>query len=785
MKVPLSWLRRHLQTDASATEIADALTGLGLEVEAVENPAAKLQPFTIARVLSAERHPQADKLQVLRVETGSGGPVQVVCGAPNARAGLVGVFAAPGTHVPGIDLTLKVASIRGVESHGMMCSARELELGEDHSGIIDLPENAPVGTVYAQWAGLDDPVLDVAITPNRQDCMGVHGIARDLAAAGLGTLRPVAAPQFLETGPCPIPIATEDPEGCPAFFARAVVGVRNGPSPPWLQDLLVKAGLRPISLLVDITNYMTIGFGRPLHVYDMARLSGGLTARRARRGESLLALNGRTYMLDETMTVIADEVAVHDIGGIMGGEETGVTESTTDVLIEAAFFDPARVGATGRALNIVSDARARFERGVDPGFLGPGLDIATAMVLDLCGGAASEMAAAGAPPPTARSMAFDPAITAKLSGLDVSADDQRQLLERLGFPVTESWNVGVPTWRRDIDGPADLVEEVVRLAGIDHIPSVSLPRADGVAKQTATPAQRLASRVRRILAARGLHEAVTWSFVSEAEAARFGTPHYRLENPLSAELAVMRPSLLPGLVAAAKRNLDRSQASVRLFEIGRRYLAEGERPTAAILLAGNTAPRHWASGKAQSVDAFAAKAEVLTLLEEAGVPVARLQTRQPAGDVYHPGRSAQLLLGRTLLAEFGELHPRLLGETDIDAAVAAAEVFLDALPPRRNGARPYRPSAYQPVARDFAFLVPEDLPAERLLAAVAKAAGELATDISVFDRFAGPGVEGGQVSLGIAVTLQASDRTLSEAEIETVSAAIVAAAKALGATLRG
>lgn len=784
MKFPLSWLLRHLETDASAAEIADALTRIGLEVESVENPAERLAPFRIARVLSAERHPQADKLQVLRVDAGDGEPVQVVCGAPNARQGLVGVFAAPGTHVPGIDLTLKVASIRGVESRGMMCSARELELGEDHSGIIDLPEDAPVGMAYARWAGLDDPVFDVAITPNRQDCMGVYGIARDLAAAGLARLKPLDIPAIAADRPCPIRIATEDPEGCPAFLARAVTGVRNGPSPPWLKDLLVKAGLRPISALVDITNYMSIGFGRPLHVYDMARLRGGLTARRARAGETLLALNGRAYTLDETMTVIADEAAVHDIGGIMGGEETGVGEATTDVLIEAAWFDPARVGATGRALNIVSDARARFERGVDPAFVAPGLDLATAMVLELCGGTASEMAVAGAPPIVARHIVFDPATTARLSGLDVPADEQRAILERLGFPVADDWTVGVPTWRRDVDGPADLVEEVVRIAGIDRVPSVALPRPEGVAKPTATPGQRLAARVRRTLAARGLHEAVTWSFVSEAEARRFGTPDFRLENPLSAELAVMRPSLLAGLVAAAKRNLDRSQPSVRLFELGRRYRAEGERPTAAILVAGETAPRHWATGRARMVDAFAVKAELLAVLEAAGAPVARLQTRQPAGDVYHPGRSAQLLLGKAVLAEFGELHPRLLAELDIDAPVAAAEIFLDALPPRRAGARPFRPSAYQPVARDFAFLVPDELAAERLLAAVTRAAGDLATAVSVFDRFSGSGVPEGKVSLGIAVTLQAPDRTLSDAEIEAVSAAIVGAAEELGASLR-
>ncbi len=785
MKFPLSWLRRHLETEASATEIADALTRLGLEVESLANPADRLGPFRIARVVSAAPHPEADRLQVLMVDTGAGAPVQVVCGAPNARAGLVGVFASPGTHVPGTDLTLKVARIRGVESHGMMCSARELGLGDDHDGIIELAPDAPVGAAYAAWAGLDDPLFDVAITPNRQDCMGVFGIARDLAAAGLGALVPLEVPAITAAGPCPIPIATEDPEGCPAFLARAVTGVCNGPSPPWLQALLTRAGLRPISALVDVTNFMTIGFGRPLHVYDMAKLSGGLTARPARPGETLRALNGRTYALDATMTVIADEAAVHDIGGIMGGEETGVSAETTDVLVEAAFFDPARVGATGRALNLVSDARARFERGVDPAFVAPGLDIATALILELCGGRASEMAVAGALPLAPRQIAFDPATTKRLSGLDVPQGEQRAILERLGFAVGAQWQVAVPSWRRDIDGPADLVEEVVRVAGIDRVPSVPLPRPEGVARPTATPAQRLAARVRRTLAAHGLHEAVTWSFVSAAEAERFGGAAFALANPLSAELAVMRPSLLPGLVAAARRNLDRSQASVRLFELGRRYLAEGERPTAALLLAGDATPRHWAAGRPRPVDAFDAKALVLAALEAAGAPAGQLLVAPDAGEVFHPGRSGRLMLGKTLLGTFGALHPRLLEAEGISAAVVAGELFLDAVPPRRAGRRPFQPSPFQPVSRDFAFLAPCTLPAGQLLAAVGKAAGDLATGIALFDHFTGPGVPEGHASLGIAVTLQAPDRTLTEAEIDTVSAAIVAAAERLGARLRG
>lgn len=792
MKFPLSWLRRYLDTRASATELADAMTRLGLEVESVDNAAEALAPFVIARVLSAAPHPQADKLQVLSVDTGDGRGLQVVCGAPNARAGLVGVFGPPGAHVPGLDVTLKVAAIRGVESNGMMCSARELKLGEEHDGILDLPADAPVGTRYADWAGLDDPVFDVAITPNRQDCMGVYGIARDLAAAGLGALKPLAAP-LLEGGP-PIarPVATDDPEGCPAFFARSVAGVVNGPSPQWLQDLLTKAGLRPISALVDVTNYLSIGHGRPLHVYDIAKLSGGLTARRAKDGETLEALNGKTYALDPSMTVIADDAAVHDIGGIMGGMHSGVSETTTDVLIEAAYFDPARIGATGRALGLTSDARARFERGVDPGFVAPGLDLAAAMIRDLCGGTVSAMAAAGAPPSPLRTIAFDPARTLALGGLDVPADAQRAILGRLGFAVSGDaapWQVGVPSWRRDVDGPADLVEEIVRLHGLDKVQSVPLPRAEGVARPTATPAQKLERRLKRLMAARGLDEAITWSFISEAEAARFGGFHWALENPLSAELAVMRASLLPGLVAAAGRNMARGSQSVRLFQHGRRYLAPvdglaAERPTLALLMAGDATPRDWRFGKARGFDAFDMKAELLVALAAAGAPVDRLQTVQPASSHYHPGRSARLLLGKAVLAEFGELHPDVLG--DLDRAVAA-EIFLDALPAvRAKRARAaFTPPALQPVRRDFAFLLPEAVQAEALVRAVKGADKALITDVQLFDRFQGAGVPDGQLSLAVAVTLQPMEKTLTDADIEAVSRAVVAAAAKLGATLRG
>jgi phenylalanyl-tRNA synthetase beta chain len=599
-------------------------------------------------------------------------------------------------------------------------------------------------------------------------------------------LKPLVVPALGDGGAIAVPVRTDDPQGCPAFYARSVSGVTNGASPKWLQDLLTKAGLRPISALVDVTNYFSIGHGRPLHVYDVAKLQGGLVARKARGGEQLLALNGKTYTLAEGMTVIADDVQCHDIGGIMGGMESGVLETTTEVLIEAAYFDPAGIGETGRALGLTSDARSRFERGVDPGFVEPGLDLAAAMVRELCGGTVSAMAKAGEAPMVARTVGFDPARTLALGGLDVPADEQRAILERLGFGVagdTVPWMVSVPSWRRDVDGAADLVEEVVRLHGLDRVQSVPLPRGDGVARPTATAAQKLERRCKRLMASRGLDEGVTWSFIGEAEAARFGGHHWRLENPLSAELAVMRASLLPGLVAAATRNMARGVQAVRLFQHGRRYLAEGERPTLALLLAGQARPRDWRAGKARGFDAFDAKAEVLAVLALAGAPVERLQTVQPAAPHYHPGRSARLVLGKAVLAEFGELHPDVLG--DLEGAVAA-EIFLDAVPERRarRSRAAYAPPALQPVRRDFAFLLPEAVQAEALVRAVKGADRNLIAEVALFDRFVGAGVPEGQVSLAVAVTLQPVERTLTDAEIEGVAVAIVAAAGKVGGVLR-
>lgn len=678
MKFSLSWLKAHLDTDATAEALAERMTAIGLEVEEVSNPAEALAPFRVAKVLMAERHPQADKLQVLSVDYGEG-PVQVVCGASNARAGLLGVFGPPGAYVPGSDMTLKVTAIRGVESHGMMCSIRELQLGDEHEGIIELEADAPVGAAFADYAELNDPVFDVAITPDRADCMGVRGIARDLAAAGAGTLKPLQVPTVEGSFAPPIDIRIEDSEGCPAFFGRAIRGVANGKSPDWMQRRLKSAGQRPISAIVDITNYVMLDLGRPSHAYDIAKLDKALVARRAEEGEKVLALNEKEYALDPSMTVIADESRVHDIGGIMGGEDSGVTDGTADVMLEVAFFDPARIARTGQKLALSSDARTRFERGVDPAFLDDGLAILTGLILDICGGEASEALRVGQPPVEQAVISFDPARTLSLGAIDVPEDRQRAILLSLGFEFEGTSAVRAPTWRRDVDGPADLVEEVARIVGYDSIPSTPLDREAGVARPTSTRSQLIERRVRRAAAAAGFDEAVTWSFISEDEAAAFG-PAWRVDNPISEEMKVMRPSLLPGLAAAARRNLDRGASSVRLFEVGRRYLADAERPTASFVLAGERSARGWREGKAKAFDAFDAKAEVLALLEVASAPVANLQVFPDAGPTWHPGRSATLGLGpKTILASFGELHPALAKTLDAPQGLVAGEIYLDAI----------------------------------------------------------------------------------------------------------
>ena len=818
MKFSLSWLKYFLETEASVEAISARLNAIGLEVEGIENPAEKLAGFRVAKVLTADRHPDADKLQVLTVDKGDGQPLTVVCGAPNARAGLIGVLGLPGATVPANGMVLKVAAVRGVESNGMMCSTSELELGEDHLGIIELPADAPVGMAFADYHGAD-PVFDVAITPNRPDCMGVYGIARDLAAAGVGVLRELsvgastssaragivsvpspAQPEPVEGHappyPCPVEIRTDDAQGCPAFYGRVIKGVANGPSPEWMQARLKAAGQRPISALVDITNYLMLAFGRPAHAYDLAKLSGAVVARRAKDGESCHALNGKEYALDSSMTVIADDKGVHDIAGIMGGEHSGCTEKTTDVLLEIAYFDPERIAATGRKLNLTSDARARFERGVDPAFLDVGLDILTDLILRICGGEASAVVRAGSPPAEPKQVSYDPALAQRLGGVAIPEAEQQRILEALGFTAGADWTVTVPGWRPDIDGAADIVEEVVRIHGLDNVASVALPRTDGVARPTATPAQKLERRLRRAAAARGLNEAVTWSFLPESEAAQFADSDlWVLSNPISEDMKAMRPSLLPGLLSAAKRNLDRGASGLRLFEIGRRYLRGGdgasdERLSLAVVLAGEKTPRGWASGKALPYDAFDAKAEALALLAEAGAPVDNLQVMGEAGPQFHPGQSATLRLGpKAVLARFGMVHPATAKAFDIDAPIAVVELFLDAIPGKRGAATfaraHYAPPPLQAVTRDFAFLVPLEMPAGDLLRMVKGADKANIVAARLFDDFRGAGVPQGQKSIAIEVTLQPQDKSYAEADLKAIADKVTAAAAKLGAVLRG
>lgn len=800
MKFSLTWLKDHLETQASLQDILDCLNAIGLEVEGVEDPSETLAGFTVAHVLSAEKHPDADKLQVLKVDTGEGEPLQVVCGAPNARAGMKGVLGLPGAVVPSNGMELRKSAIRGVESNGMMCSVRELELGEDHDGIIELPDDAPVGHSFADFHG-SSPIIDVAITPNRPDCMGVYGIARDLAAAGLGTLKPIAFPSFSASGACPVEIRTDDPEGCPAFHGRVIKGVKNGASPDWLQQRLKSAGQRPISLLVDLTNYLMLAFGRPAHVYDLSKLSGAVVARRAKPGEQVLALNEKTYTLDESMVVIADQREVHDIAGIMGGENSGVQENTTDVLLEIAYFDPPRIGVTGRKLGLASDARTRFERGVDPAFLEEGLDLLTGLIVELAGGTASEAVHAGSPPSAAKIVAFDTAMTARLGGVDVPAEEQKRILENLDFAVDSDWKVTCPLRRHDIEGPADLVEEVVRIHGLDSVESVALPRMDGVARPTATSPQLMERKLRRAAAGAGLDEAVTWSFLPAQAAEHFvdgGEDLWVLGNPISEEMKVMRPSLIPGLLLAAKRNADRGAATTRLFELGRRYFRaksgmSDERATLGVLLAGEKTARGWATGKSVAFDAYDAKAIAMTLLDAAGAPTDKLMVMGETGNQFHPGQSATLRLGpKNVLARFGMLHPATLKAFDMDGSVAAVELFLDAIPAKKAGkgaasfARPsFTPPSLQPVIRDFAFLVSADLASEELLKAVRGSDKSNIAAARVFDVFTGEGVPEGKKSLAVEVTLQPREKSYKDAELKAIADAIVAAAAKLGAELRG
>ncbi len=796
MKFTLSWLKEHLDTDAPIEAIGETLTAIGLEVEDIIDKRETMAPFKVCMVIAADPHPNADKLRVCQVDAGEG-PVQVVCGAPNARAGMKGVFAPSGSTIPGTGLKLKPTAIRGVDSNGMLVSEREMGLSDEHEGIIEMPQDTPVGTPFAEALGLDDPVIEIAITPNRQDCLGVRGVARDLAAAGLGKLKPAKNSAVSGSFKSPVGVALRigDGDTCPLFVGRALRGLKNGPSPDWLQRKLMAIGLRPISALVDITNYLTFDRARPLHVYDMAKLSGDIHVRLSQTGETLMALDGNEYALEGSECVIADDSGAIGLGGVMGGERTGCTEQTTDVFVEAALFDPVRTAATGRKLGIESDARYRFERGVDPEYTAQGMEDATRLILELCGGEASELVIAGQVPQWNRTVTLRAERMAGLCGLDISAKQCREILGALGFESKEKKGLitaEVPSWRSDVDGEADLIEEIARIYGYDKIPSVPLSRPSPSVVPALDKGQRNVRLARRVLAASGLNEAATWSFTSSKYAALFGgvIEETRLENPISSELDVMRPSLLPNLLAAAKRNQDRGFDSLALFEVGSQYAGdrpEDQQTAASGLRTGERIGRHW-SGPAAPISVFDAKSDALGLLETLRVPVSSLQLTPDAPSWYHPGRSGTLRLGpKTIVAVFGEIHPRVIRQMDLTGPVAAFEVYLDALAPsKRKTARPALKVSDLPVVeRDFAFILDRGVHAQDLIAAVRGADNDLIESVSVFDVYEGPGIPEGKKSLAVSVRLQPREKTLTDSEIEAVSAQIISATdNRLGAKLR-
>jgi phenylalanyl-tRNA synthetase beta chain len=822
MKFSLGWLRTHLETDAPLGTITDTLTRNGLELEGVEDPGAALAAFRIARVTAAVQHPNADRLRVCTVDAG-GEPITVVCGAPNARAGMKAVFAAPGSHIPGLDTVLKVGEIRGVQSAGMLLSFREMGLGEDHDGIVDLPEDAPVGTPYPVYAGLDDPVIEIAVTPNRGDALSVRGVARDLAAAGIGRLKPWAPVPVEGQFPSPVRWAIASP-ACSWVLGRTIRGLRNGPSPAWLQSRLASIGLRPINALVDVTNFFTYDIGRPLHVFDADRVQGGVLTFRPGAGETFRALNGRDYVADPADCVIADAAGVQSLAGVIGGEATGSQDGTTSAFIECALFDPVAVALTGRRHQITSDARSRFERGIDPALLPAALDAATRMILDLCGGEPSEIAEAGVEPAWQRDATMRFARLETLGGLAVPQDEAVAALEGLGFTVrsrnAEQVTVAVPPWRNDIAGAggldqaasldsavasraaegraamepeADLVEEVLRLRGLDSVPPVSMPPVAPVPLPALTPRQVRAAVARRTLAARGLMECVTFSFMEHGQAALFGpTPgsgapeSMRLLNPIAADLDQMRPTPVATLALAAQRNVARGAPDGSLFEIGPAFDAAGQQVVAAGLRYG-VAPRHW-EAPAAAPDALGAKADVLAVLAALGVPMESLSVTADAPGFYHPGRSGVVRQGpKLVLATFGALHPRVLAALDLNGPAAAFEVRLDAIPePKRRRKGPPDLPPFQPVRRDFAFLVPAGTAAESVMRAARGAERSLIASVSLFDVYEGDKVPPGQKSLAIEVVIQPREQTLTDAAIEAVCAKVVAAvAKATGGVLRG
>ena len=805
MKFTLSWLKEHFETVATLDEIVDKLTMIGLEVERVEDKAKEYEAFKVAQIISAEQHPNADRLRVCQVDNGTGKPLQIVCGAPNARAGLKTVLGLPGTYISAKDITLAIGKIRGVESQGMMISGAEIGFSDDSDGIIEMPADAPIGKPFAEVLGLNEAVIEINLTPNRSDCTGVNGIARDLGATLLGDYKENAPKPVKGTFPCPVKVSLDFGAThplCPAFGLRLVRGVKNGASPDWVQKRLAAIGLRPINALVDITNYITHDRGRPLHVFDAKKVTGNLTVRRAVNGETLLALDGKTYALDAAMCVIADEKGVESLAGIMGGEESGCDENTTDVLIESALWDEVNIAQTGRKLGINTDARYRFERGVDPNFMLPGLELATQMVIDFCGGEPSEIVVAGDPSPKELIIDYPTSELPRLAGIKLSPTETRRTLERLGFFAAgsgERVKIAVPSWRPDVHGRADIVEELVRIAGVDQVPSTPFPRGGDARKPVLTPIQSRTRKAKRALAARGLTEAVTWSFISKREAELFGggAKELALANPIAAELSDMRPSLLAGLIMSAQKNADRGYPDVALFEVGQIF--KGDQPDDQFIAASGIrralaksdgSGRHW-SVKTEPVDAFDAKADAFAVLAGAGCPMQALQIVPGGPAWFHPGRSGTIQIGpQNIIGHFGELHPRALAALKADGPLVAFEVILENIPAAKAKPTRAKPqlelSAFQPVTRDFAFVVETKVKAGDIARAAQNADKKLIAGVSVFDVYEGTGVEPGKKSVAIAVTIQPREKTMTDAEIDALGQKIVAeVSKRTGGVLRG
>ncbi|OFW96734.1 MAG: phenylalanine--tRNA ligase subunit beta [Alphaproteobacteria bacterium RIFCSPHIGHO2_12_FULL_45_9] len=795
MKFTLSWLKDYLDTDAPLDVILEKLTDIGLEVEGVEDRAAQYAPFKVVEVMEAVPHPNADRLRVCQVKTETG-MIQVVCGAPNARAGMKAILAPEGSYVPGLDMTMKKTKIRDVESNGMMASEREMNLGDDQNGIIDLPVDTPIGTPLADIYGLNDPIIEINVTPNRPDCAGIRGIARDLAAVGLGTLKPLSSAKIPAKFDTPVAIKLETP-ACPLFVGRLIKGVKNGPSPEWLQNRLKAIGLRPISALVDITNYFCIGICRPLHVFDADQLKGNITVRFAKTGETFDALNDKSYTLADTMIAVCDDSGVLGLGGIVGGTTTGCSDDTVNVLLECAYFDPLTIARAGRALGVHSDARYRFERGIDPAFTIEAVELATQMILDLCGGEVGSVVQAGTVPPCTKVIAYKTDAFKQLMGYDVPATEQKQILEALGFVVDSSWNVTTPSWRPDVFGVPDLIEEVARMKGLAAIPAVSVLKDQIVAKSAETPRGQKMRKTRNALAAQGLQECVTWSFMAENLASKFGAndataARLKLVNAISTELVQMRPSILPNLIEASQRNADRGFHNAALFEVGpifKDVKPDAQPMVAAGIRFGAMGDKHWSGANAaRAVDVYDAKADAQRAIEAAGGPSGNLQVSRDAPSYYHPGRSGALRLGANVIGYFGEIHPALLDEMKVSVPVVGFEVFIENIPePKKKGTSLplVELSPFQPISRDFAFLADAGVEADSFVKAIKSVDRNLIGNVEIFDIYSGKGIEPGKKSVAISVVIQPKAATLTDAEIEGLSKKIIdIVTQKIGAQLR-